>query len=286
MSATKRAASAALATMENKALAIPLSGADGAGGGFEDAGAEAYAIPFLKVLQTNSPEVDETHAKYVKDAKPGMILNTVTGELFDGKEGVRFVPCARQRKFLRWAPRGSAQSFRGEVTLEEYNRLRDAGEIVTHEGRDYVALPDHTVDDKRCDRISDTRSHFGLVIGKDGMPQEVLLSLTSTQIKKSKLLMTQMQQKRELVVGADGSRTIQPRHMWKNAVTITTVKESNDRGAWYGVHFSQLTDSPEELRGIAEAFHGSVTGGAVKVNYAEADDAATSGEPAHESDVF
>jgi len=287
MATAKQAAAsaAAVAVIEKRELAIPLSGADGAGGGFEDAGSEAYAIPFLKVLQTNSPEVDETHAKHVPGAKPGMILNSVTGDLFDAKEGVKFIPCARQWKFLRWAPRSSSQGFRGEVSVEEYNRMRDAGEIITHEGRDYVALPDHTVDDKRCDRVSDTRAHFGLVIGKDGMPQEVLLSLTSTQIKKSKLLMTQLQQKRVMVTGADGSKTIQPRNMWKNMVTITSVKETNDRGTWFGVHFTQLTDSPEEFQSIGEAFHASVTGGRVKVNYAEAEE--TSGDAPHvDSDKF
>lgn len=247
------------------------------GAGFEDAGAEAYAIPFLKVLQTNSPEVDESDGKHVAGAKPGMLLNSVTGELFDGKDGVQFIPAAYQRKFLRWAPRGSQQGFRGEMDASAVNALRDSGELKVHEGREYVALENGTVDDKKCDRVVDTRSHFGLIRSASGELQQVLLSLSSTQIKKSKLLMTLMMQKQEVAVRADGSKVRGPRNMFKNEVTITTSRESNDRGSWFGVHFSKLKDADSDAAAFGEVFHQSVTGGAVKVNYAEAD---VSGESA------
>ena len=42
------------------------------------------ALPFLKVLGHLSPEINKQHAKYIEGAQPGMIINTVTKELFDG----------------------------------------------------------------------------------------------------------------------------------------------------------------------------------------------------------
>lgn len=242
-----------------------------AGAGMEGAGAEAFAIPFLKVLQSNSPEVDGT--KPIEGAKAGMFLNTVTGELFDGREGVRFVPCVYQRRFLRWAPRGGAgqQGFRGELLPEEVSQLRNDGKLVEHENRLFFPLEDGKVDDKRCDRVTDTRSHFGLTLGKDGTPAQVLMSLASTQIKKSKLLMSLLNQQ---TVVKDGRHV--PAPTFANVIRITTVKESNDRGSWYGVHFA--LDGKVQSKAIYEAarnFHSSINAGQVKVNYADAAEAAT-----------
>ncbi len=284
MSERKRAASAA--EQEELTKIVPATdsgivaaddaidfGAD-AGAGMEGAGAEAFAIPFLKVLQTNSPEVDESHARFMKEARPGMLLNTVTGDLFDGKTGVEFVPCAYQRRFLKWAPRGSStQSFRGDMLPEQVAELRDQNKLIEHEGRLFFPLEDGRVDEKRCDRVSDTRSHFGLVL-KEGVPSQVLLSLTSTQIKKSKLLMSLLQQ--QTVVGPNGHRVTAP--TFSNVVRITTVKEANDRGAWYGVHFTRegMVKS-KAIYEMGRAFHTSISAGQVKVNYAEADDGVAAG---------
>lgn len=276
MSATKKAAASAVATTDLGDIDFTAD----VGAGMEGAGSEAFAIPFLKVLQTNSPEVDEASSKFLPGAKPGMLLNTVTGDLFDGKEGVQFVPCAYQRRFLRWAPRGSStQGFRGEMLPEEVAALRNDNKLVEHEGRIYFPLDDGRVDDKRCDRVTDTRSHFGLAL-KDGVPHQVLLPLTSTQIKKSKLLMSLLNQQ---TVEVNGKRGTAPTFL--NLIRITTLKESNDRGSWFGVHFALEGRVPNAaIYEAGKAFHASINAGGVKVNYAEADEAG--GEPAHDPDKF
>ena len=48
---------------------------------------EDLALPFLKVLGQLSPEVNKRDGKYVEGAEPGMILNTVTNEIYDGAKG-------------------------------------------------------------------------------------------------------------------------------------------------------------------------------------------------------
>lgn len=277
MSGNRRAAAAAEEQAAN--AVVPVSpgevapawmsevdiGAD-AGAGLNKAGAESFAIPFLKVLQSNSPEVDEAHAKFIKEARPGMILNTVTGELYDGKEGVEFIPCDFDRKQLRWAPRGSGASFRGEVTEAEAARLRADRKLIDHEGRTYFVGEDGKVDDKRCDRLVDTRLHFGLALDKHRIPHQVLFSLTSTQIKKSKLFNSMQRERRINVGGVDKQLP-----SWANVYKITTVKESNDRGSWYGVHFTLVGPVPSKgMYDAGKAFHEAVQGNKVNVNYAEA----------------
>ena len=60
--------------------------------GFEGMGQEDFALPFLRLLTNTSPEVGE-----VDGAMPGMVFNTVTGELYDGKKGLTVIPCAYVR---------------------------------------------------------------------------------------------------------------------------------------------------------------------------------------------
>ena len=73
-----------------------------AGAGVSDLGSEDLAIPFLKVLQKMSDELDD-----LDDAKAGDIYNTVTKDVVKGKEGVTVVNCAYTLQYIEWEPRGT-----------------------------------------------------------------------------------------------------------------------------------------------------------------------------------
>jgi hypothetical protein len=47
------------------------------GEGFSDVTTEDLAIPFLRILESMSPQVNERDGAYVKNAKAGMIYNNV-----------------------------------------------------------------------------------------------------------------------------------------------------------------------------------------------------------------
>ena len=74
------------------AIAVTNFEAD-SGKGLGNLNQEDLALPFLKILGQLSPEVNKRDGKYVKGAEPGMIFNSVTGELFDGAKGISVVPC-------------------------------------------------------------------------------------------------------------------------------------------------------------------------------------------------
>jgi hypothetical protein len=228
-------------------------GAD-AGGGMEGTDKDSFAIPFLKVLQKISPQCDEADAAYVEGAKGGMFYNTVTGEL---STEVIFLPCAFQRRFLRWAPRGSDQGFKGEYLPEEVAELRDSGEVRELEGRLYFPTESGEVHEKKSDRLIDTRSHFGITEG--GV--QFLMPLSSTQIKKSKQLMSMLSAKK--INGVTPPT-------WMSRIRATSVLESNDQGSWYGVKFEsvgELTDPA--LYAAAKTFHKLISEGAAKARYEE-----------------
>ena len=86
-----------IAKKENAgALSTNLFEAD-ANAGSQNMTQEDLALPFLKVLGQLSPEVNKRDGKYVEGAEPGMILNTVTNEIFDGSKGINVLPVFYER---------------------------------------------------------------------------------------------------------------------------------------------------------------------------------------------
>jgi hypothetical protein len=96
------AKSAEVAVKGNTAVALAMNFEGDAHSGFEQMDQDDFALPFLRILTNMSPEIGE-----VDGASPGMIYNSVTGELFDGKKGVLVIPCTYIRQYIEWAPRGS-----------------------------------------------------------------------------------------------------------------------------------------------------------------------------------
>ena len=73
-----------------------------AGVGVNNLGSEDLAIPFIKVLQKMSDELDD-----LDKAKPGDIYNTVTKDVIKGKDGIRLINCAYNLQYIEWEPRGT-----------------------------------------------------------------------------------------------------------------------------------------------------------------------------------
>ena len=71
-----------------------------AGAGLTDLGTEDLAMPFLRILQKTSPELDEI------DARAGDIYNTVTKEVINGSDGCRVINCAYRLEHIEWEPLG------------------------------------------------------------------------------------------------------------------------------------------------------------------------------------
>lgn len=259
----------AAAQATGTALSVLDFSAD-AGHGMEGATQDAFAIPFLSVLQKGSPTVDEALPTYVEGHKAGQLFENVSGQTFDGKAGVLFVPCAFRRVFVRWAPRDLGGGFKGEVSPEEVAELRAQGKIVEMDGRLLAPLDDGTIHEKKCDRFSDTRNHYGLLVTADGGWRNVLISLASTQIKKSRMLMSMLA---GVKLGGPSGMYTPP--TFANLVKLTTIGESNDKGSWFGVKFELAGQVQRaDIYAAAKAFHAAVVKGAVTAKYEEpADDA-------------
>ena len=67
--------------------------------GFENMTQDDLALPFVRILGQLSPQVTQGDAKFIESAKPGMIYNTVTNDLFDGKNGIKVIPCYYKKDY-------------------------------------------------------------------------------------------------------------------------------------------------------------------------------------------
>lgn len=287
-----KAKSTAVATKTNTAVAV--AGMDDdflaqyAGAGMEGADADSFAIPFLAVLQKTSPAADADAPEFIEGARPGMFLETVSRTLMDGKEGIYLVPCAYKREFIRWGADDSGEGYKGSYTPEQVVSMRESGTIKELDNRLYFPLPDGTVSEKKCDRLSDTRNHYVLIINGDGGWTRALMSLSSTQIKKSKHLMSALSN-----VKLRGTAGLYTPPTFANVVSAKTVLEQNDKGSWHGLAFSLADRSlgllTRDIFDDARAFCEEVRKGSVSANYdaaAQASGAASSASSEEKGEGF
>ena len=53
------------------------------GTGLESVGTEDYALPFLRIIQSGSPQLKKSDPnKYIDGAEEGMLFNTLTNEYY------------------------------------------------------------------------------------------------------------------------------------------------------------------------------------------------------------
>ena len=245
-----------VAVKKENAVALNSMFEEDALSGFEGMNQDDFALPFLRLLTNTSPEVGD-----VEGAMPGMVYNTVTGDLYDGKKGIEVVPCAYVRQYIEWAPRGSgsgAPVAMYPATSDVLSRThREPGE-----NKDYLDNGNY---------IENTANHYVMVIRDDGTPEPALISMKSTQLKKSRKWNSMMQSVK--VAGKNGLFTPP---MYSQVYRLTTVAESNDKGKWFGWEVERV--GPVEDASVyqaAKAFATSVNAGDVKVKHQ--DEAAETG---------
>lgn len=218
----------AIMKKESTALTIINFAAD-AGQGFENVDRDSVALPFLKLLQTNSPECDESEGEYIEGAKAGMFINTVTKEVLGAS--VIVVPCYYKRVFNIWGDRDKGGGYKGfyEVGNPEIDHAKtnEFGKLIMTNG----------------DYLTDTRNHFILLLMPNAHPIPMLLSLTSTQIKKSKNWISQMQMRK--LETPEGKLFTPP--MYGYAYSVESVTEKNEKGSWKGVRIT-LKDQLVDMR--------------------------------------
>jgi hypothetical protein len=212
--------------------------------GFEQTTTDDLGIPFLSILQSKSPEVDESNPEYkiygIEGARVGDIINTLSREVLWSPKGerppVRFVPCFHQKLFVEWIPRtqggGIVKSHNNPAILMETTR-NERGLDVLKNGHIIVT----------------TSYFFGFTMSDEG-PVKACIGLSSTQLKKAKLWLNLMMAIK--VITPSGAKITPP--MFSHQYALTTIPGSNDKGSWYGwrIETSGVLQNKELVASAAE----------------------------------
>lgn len=220
-----------------------------AGIGLGQLGQEDVALPFLKVLSRQDPILDD-----LDNAKAGDIYNTVTGQVWKGKEGISVVPCVYQRRYIEWAPRGTGTGAPINIFTPDDDRPKT--ERSSEDNREYVV-------DGQGSYIEETHQHFIVIVGDDGSMETALIAMKSTQLKKSRKWNSMVQSR--TMQGKNGMFT-PPR--FSHVYALKTVSEENSKGSWHGWEIS--LNGPVEDANIyqsAKAFATSILAGEVNVKH-------------------
>ncbi len=207
----------AAAAPENKSLAVPETGSamacpipsmeEMAGAGREEATGDDFSMPFLKVLQKASPELDD-----VADADAGDYYLTSTSELWSGDEGVNVIPCYYQRVFLEFKPYDDGGGFIGSYPVgQEPATKRVKSKDITAEGNE----------------LSNTMQFFCLVETENGW-QPACFSMKSTQLKHGRKWLSKMASQK-----MQGAKGLFNPPTYAFVYQLTTMRKTNDYGTFY-----------------------------------------------------
>ena len=238
---------------EKKSAPLPANMfEDDAAKGLGAIGQEDLALPFLKILGQLSPEVNKRDGKYVEGAEPGMIYNSVSGELYDGVKGIDVIPAFYKLEYIEWKDRG--EGLGAPVAI--YDSSSDILSKTTPDANYKDRLPNGNY-------IEKTASHFVIVAGDS--PSTALISMKSTQLKISRKWNSMMSGIK--MKGANGMFTPASfSHIYK----LKTTQMSNDKGTWFGWEVSKV--GPVTDKGLydqAKGFSDSISKGSVKAKHGE-----------------
>ena len=231
---------------EAGALAVNLFEAD-ADKGSQNITQEDLALPFLKVLGQLSPEINKRDGKYVEGAEAGMILNTVTNEIFDGAKGIDVLPVFYERKYVEWQDRGDSKG----APVAIHNAESDIVSTTTRDKSYKDRLPNGNY-------LENTANHFVVVLGKS--PQSALISMKSTQLKISRKWNSMM-----MGIKLQGKNGMFTPPTYSHIYKLKTTQMSNDKGTWFGWDVSKV--GPIEDKSVyesAKSFAEKVSKGAVQ----------------------
>ena len=219
--------------------------------GFENMTQEDMALPFVRILGQLSPQVTDGDAKYIESAKPGMIYNTVTSECFDGKKGIKVIPCYYKKDYPEWSDRGDGSGAPVAVHLPN-------SPIIQTGKRDgsKIRLPNGNY-------LEETASYYVLVETKGGAMTPALITMKSTQLNVSKKWNSMM--KTIKISDGKGGMVIPPMH--GVVYNLSSVLQKNDKGSWYGWSVTQdriMGQKDKTLYLTAKDFNSSVSKGNVQ----------------------
>ena len=250
--------------------------------GLEGASIDEQLTPFIGVLQSNSPQCDAAaqSPKLLDTARAGMLYNTATEQLYDGKVGVEFVAVAREALYTKWQhPRViGSPGFRGTTRMDD----PAVRQIIKERGSKFGALIGSEYDEfKESDvEVAYTQQYnlYGLY-GPVGLTadtaQHAVIAFTSTKIKVYQKFFSTANAIRYRA----GDKLVTP-PLWAHVWRLTSIPDSNSKGNFFNFKLDLISATPTEsltrrrdpgLYDVAKSFYEQIQTGKVKADYSAGD---------------
>ena len=228
-----------------------------AGTGLDTITTDDIATPRLKVLAQMSPELEE-----IDGAKAGMICNSVSKKIYSGQDGISVVVCGYDKVWLEWQDRGKGSSAPVNIFSpvdKPTNAVRgDDGKFRLESGN----------------YLEECANFYCLLLNGGVAPEPAIISMKATQLKAARSWAYSL--KNEFIQNPKTKKLfLAP--SWYRMYTLTTTKQSNDKGSWYGwvVNKGDFLNS-EDTFDMAANFNESVRKGIVKPKYDDEVDSSSS----------
>ena len=245
--------STAVATKKNAELSTDVMddifAIAGEGASFE---ASELQIPFIRLAQQMSPELNKKDAKFIAGLSAGDMFNTLTHQTYDGEEGIEVIPCYITTKYLEFVDRDLGGGFVGEIDPSDPVLKR-----TTKNGTKDM-LPNGN-------QVVTSDQYYCLVLDGQGSFEPAVIDMKVTQMKVSRRWKSQISLNKAKNPKT-GELQILPlvSTIWK----LTTVDETNRRNETYSnyaVHKVGMVQD-RDLFMEAKTFRDSIKAGEVKAN--------------------
>jgi len=236
--------------------------------GAEDAvlGKDDLAIPRMVIIQALSEAVKPAKGGYIPEASVGQIYDGISGAegLHDGDEGIYVIPLTYRRTIIEWRKRELGGGFIADLGLDfdiSANTVRDEKrrDVIIPEGESGAPGETHAVM---------TAEYICFLVDREsGDFKPVIISMTSTQLKKSRAWNSISDAYR--VKRTDGKGTFNPKRYFL-FFHLTTVPESNQEGDWMGWRVTKRgktmnLPNGSSIYAAAKKFRADIEAGAVEI---------------------
>ena len=196
---------------------------------------EDLALPFMKIFSGLEDIPD--------GGKKGDIHNTVTGQIWSGSEGLDVILAMFNKRFILWGARGTGPGAPlaiyspGDPNIPKVERSPD-------DNKDYVV-------GGGGEYLETTAQHYLVLLHEDGTHETALLSMKSTQIKKSRKWMSMVMSRN--MTDDEGMPFTPPAYAY--IYKLKTVSEENSKGKWYGWDISLADNGHKGVLQDASAYN-------------------------------
>lgn len=205
------------------------------------------ALPYIYILQANSPQVNPGRSEYVEGAQASMFFNNVADEAYEARtEGVSFVPCAYERRYVEWVHRDNGGGW-----VADYPITSDILTKTRPDEQGKPRLPNGNV-------VVETAYHYGLILDPEsGVWSQCVIPMKSTALKKNRAWNNMI-----VTTKIPGTDLQAPWFLY--AYNLRTEMETKGENSWWNFLISKH-DEPvsSEVYAKAKAFAELVNSGAI-----------------------